>query len=82
VEGKSLQIAPTYLQNMSDGQIAELELVIDQYPFLVAAKGSNGDLLAMYYFLSRNPSLIERYAEQVTRGSVQAESRKRRKRED
>jgi len=51
---------------MTDDEIAELDPVTYQYPFLTCAAYENSDLLTVYAFLSRNPSLVERYIEQTT----------------
>jgi len=50
---------------MTDDEIAELDPVTNQYPFLTCAACENSDLSTVYALLSRNPSLVERYIEQT-----------------
>jgi len=57
---------PPIFSMMTDDEIAELDPVTYQYPFLTCAAYENSDLLTVYAFLSRNPSLVERYIEQTT----------------
>jgi hypothetical protein len=52
---------------LSDNEIAEVDPVTKQYPFLTAATVGRGNLLTVYHLLSKNPSLLDRYREQVTR---------------
>eukprot|EP00979_Chaetoceros_neogracilis_P016416 scaffold8007_cov263-Chaetoceros_neogracile.AAC.7 len=52
---------------LSDDEIAEVDPVTKQYPFLTAATVGTGNLLTVYHLLSKNPSLLDRYREQVTR---------------
>jgi hypothetical protein len=52
---------------LSDDEIAEVDPVTKQYPFLTAATAGTGNLLTAYFLLSKNPSLLDRYREQVTR---------------
>jgi len=52
---------------LSDGEIAEVDPVTKQYPFLTAATAGTGNLSTVYFLLSKNPSLLDRYREQVTR---------------
>jgi len=52
---------------LSDDEIAEVDPVTKQYPFLTAATAGTGNLLTVYFLLSKNPSLLDRYREQVTR---------------
>eukprot|EP00979_Chaetoceros_neogracilis_P000812 scaffold173_cov205-Chaetoceros_neogracile.AAC.5 len=52
---------------LSDDEIAEVDPVTKQYPFLTAATVGTGNLLTVYFLLSKNPSLLDRYREQVTR---------------
>jgi hypothetical protein len=52
---------------LSDDEIAEVDPVTKQYPFLTAATTGTGNLSTVYFLLSKNPSLLDRYREQVTR---------------
>jgi hypothetical protein len=69
--------------NLTDDEIAEVDPVTKQYPFLVAATGEASDLSTIFFLLSKNPSLLERYREQVTwqRGE-EARTKKRKRDED
>eukprot|EP00979_Chaetoceros_neogracilis_P016980 scaffold10170_cov277-Chaetoceros_neogracile.AAC.1 len=52
---------------LSDDEIAEVDPVTKQYPFLIAATAGTGNLSTVYHLLSKNPSLLDCYREQVTR---------------
>jgi len=56
-----------FFLTLTDDEIAEVDPVTKQYPFLTAATASTGNLSTVYFLLSKNPSLLERYREQVTR---------------
>jgi hypothetical protein len=56
-----------FFLTLSDDEIAEVDPVTKQYPFLTAATAGTGNLLTVYFLLSKNPSLLDRYREQVTR---------------
>ena len=66
---------------MTDDEIAEVDPVTKQYPFLLAANDEASDLTTIYFLLSKNPSLLERYREQVTQQLVEEASPTKRKRE-
>jgi len=51
---------------MTDDEIAELDPVTNQYPFLTCAACETSDLSTIYFLLSKNPSLLEKYIEQTT----------------
>jgi len=71
-----------FFLRLSDDEIAEADPVTKQYPFLTAASGASGDLLTTYFLLSKNPSLLERYTEEVTqeaRAEQEARVRKRKR---
>ena len=65
---------------MTDDEIAELDPVTNQYPFLTCAACENSDLSTVYTLLSRNPSLVERYIEQTTHQFAEEARTERRKR--
>jgi hypothetical protein len=56
-----------FFLTMTDDEIAEVDPVTKQYPFLTAATVGTGDLSTVYFLLSKNPSLLDRYREQVGR---------------
>eukprot|EP00979_Chaetoceros_neogracilis_P017005 scaffold10171_cov446-Chaetoceros_neogracile.AAC.11 len=56
-----------FFLTLSDDEIAEVDPVTKQYPFLTAATTGTGDLSTVYFLLSKNPSLLDRYREQVAR---------------
>jgi hypothetical protein len=56
-----------FFLTLSDDEIAEVDPVTKQYPFLTATTTGTGDLSSVYFLLSKNPSLLDRYREQVTR---------------
>ena len=47
-----------FFVKMTDDEIAEVDPVTMQYPFLVAANGETSDLSTIYFLLSKNPSLL------------------------
>eukprot|EP00979_Chaetoceros_neogracilis_P016951 scaffold10164_cov259-Chaetoceros_neogracile.AAC.4 len=49
---------------LTDDEIAEVDPVTKQYPFLTATTTGTGDLSSVYFLLSKNPSLLDRYREQ------------------
>jgi hypothetical protein len=68
--------------NMTDDEIAAVDPMTGQYPFLTMATTAC-DVQSIFYLLRRNPSLIESYRVRVTRRLAEAEiERKRRKREE
>jgi len=72
-----------FFMNLTDDEIAEVDPVTKQYPFLVVANGEASDLSTIFYLLSKNPSLLERYREQVTRPEGgEARTTKKRKRDN
>jgi len=56
---------------MTDDEIAELDPITNQYPFLTCASREISDLLTVYVLLSRNPSLLEKYIEQISISKVE-----------
>ena len=56
-----------FFLKLSDDEIEEADPVTKQYPFLTAATAGTGTLSTVYFLLSKNPSLLDRYREQVTR---------------
>ena len=77
---KTLSNDGMFFVKMTDDEIAEVDPVTKQYPFLVAANGETSDLSTIYFLLSKNPSLLERYREQVTGQLVEEVRTKKRKR--
>jgi hypothetical protein len=74
-----------FFLRLTDDEIAEIDPVTKQYPFLTAATVSKGDLSTTLFLLSKNPSLLERYREQVTQDRLQEQGKTRtlkRKRDD
>ena len=71
-----------FFVRMTDDEIAEVDPVTKQYPFVTAANanGERSDLSTIYFLLSKNPSLLERYREQVTCQLVEVARTKKRKR--
>ena len=68
---------------MADDEIAELDPVTKQYPFLTCAACESSDLSTIYALLSRNPSLLDKYMEQTTdEFAEEARSRKRKRDSD
>ena len=65
---------------MTDDEIAEVDRVTKQYPFVTAANGERSDLSTIYFLSSKNPSLLQRYKEQVTCQFVEEARTKKRKR--
>lgn len=69
--------------NMTDDEIAELDPVTNQYPFLMYATCETSDLSTIYFLLSKNPSLLEKYREQTTdEFAEEARSRNRKRDSD
>jgi hypothetical protein len=56
-----------FFLTLTDDEIAEVDPVTKQYPFLTAASVGTGNLSTVYFLLSKNPSLLDCYREQVTR---------------
>ena len=52
---------------MTDHEIAKVDPVTEQHPFLLVANGEAIDFTRIHSLLSKNPSLLERYIEQITR---------------
>jgi len=71
-----------FFVRMTDDEIAEVDPVTKQYPFVTAANanGERSDLSTIYFLLLKNPSLLERYREQVTCQLVEEARTKKRKR--
>ena len=70
---------------LTDDEIAELDPITNQYPFLTCAACENSDLSTVYALLSRNPSLIERYIERTAHQfaeEARTETRKRKRESD
>jgi len=63
---KTLKNDSMFIGRMRDNEIAELDPVTKQYPFLTCATHKSSDLSTTYVLLSRNPSLLEKYIEQTT----------------
>jgi len=65
---------------MKDDEIAELDPVTNQYPFLTCTSREASDLSTIFVLLSKNPPLLEKYIEQTTdEFAEEARSRKRKK---
>jgi hypothetical protein len=82
---KTIENDGFFFLRLTDDEIAEIDPVTKQYPFLTAATVSNGDLSTTLFLLSKNPSLLERYREQVTQDRLQEQGEMRtlkRKRDD
>ena len=71
-----------FFMKLTDDEIAEVDPVTKQYPFLVVATGAASDLSTIFYLLSKNPSLLERYREQVTLQNGEEARTKKRKRDN
>jgi len=62
---KTLKNDSVFFGMMTDNaEIAELDPVTKQYPFLTCAACESSDLSTIYALLSRNPSLLEKYIHQ------------------
>eukprot|EP00979_Chaetoceros_neogracilis_P013203 scaffold3725_cov203-Chaetoceros_neogracile.AAC.2 len=82
---KTIENDGFFFLRLTDDEIAEIDPVTKQYPFLTAATVSKGDLSTTLFLLSKNPSLLERYREQVTQDRLQEQGKTRtpkRKRDD
>jgi hypothetical protein len=82
---KNIENDGFFFLRLTDDEIAEIDPVTKQYPFLTAATVSKGDLSTTLFLLSKNPSLLERYREQVTQDRLQEQGKTRtpkRKRDD
>ena len=55
-----------FFMRMKDDEIAELDPVTNQYPFLTCASREISDLSTIFVLLSENQSLLEKYIEQTT----------------
>jgi len=64
--------------NMTDDEIAAVDPLTGQYPFLTMAATAS-DVQSIFYLLRRNPSLIESYRVRVTRHLAEAEIERRRR---
>jgi hypothetical protein len=64
---KTIENDAFFFLTLTDDEIAEVDPVTKQYPFLTATTTGTGDLSSVYFLLSKNPSLLDRYREQVTR---------------
>jgi len=82
-EGKKSFASDAYFfLRLSDDEIAEVDPVTKQYPFLTAATGQwGGNLSTTYFLLSKNPSLLERYREEATQQAMEEQEAEMRKRE-
>ena len=79
--GKTLVDDGLFFLRLSDDEIAEADPVTKQYPFLTVASEESGDLSTIYFLLSKNPSLLERYKEEATQQALEEhEARMTRKR--
>ena len=78
---KTLKNDPMFYVKMRDDEIADLDPVTSQYPFLTCATGESSDLSAVYALLSRNPSLLEKYIEQTTDDFAEKKRSQKRKRD-
>ena len=67
VRTKTLENDGMFLGKLTDDEIAEVDPVTRQYPFLMAATGESADLSTVYFLLSKNPSLLERYRASTSR---------------
>ena len=65
-----------FIGKMRNDEIAELDPVTKQYPFLTCATHDTSDLSTIYVLLSRNPSLLEKYIEQTTDEFAEEASKK------
>jgi len=75
---KTLQNDGLFFGMMTDDEIAGLDPVTKQYPFLTCASRESSDLSTIYVLLSRNPSSLDKYMEQTTdEFAEEARSRKR-----
>ena len=63
---KTLKNDTMFFGKMTDDEIAELDPVTKQYPFLTCAACESSDLSTIYALMLRNPSLLEKYIEQTT----------------
>jgi hypothetical protein len=82
---KTIENDGFFFLRLTDDEIAEIDPVTKQYPFLTAATVSKGDLSTTLFLLSKNPSLLERYREQVTQDRLQEQGETgtlKRKRDD
>jgi len=71
-----------FFTRMKDDEIAELDPVTNQYPFLTCASRETGDLSTIFVLLSKNPSLLEKYIEQTTDEFAEDEARSRKRKRD
>jgi len=78
---KTFQNDSMFIGKMTDDEIAELDPVTKQYPFLTCAACDSCDLSTIYVLLSRNPSLLEKYTEQTTDDFAEEVRRRKRKRD-
>ena len=80
---KTVKSDTMFFGKMTDDEIAELDPVTKQYPFLTCASCETNDLSTIYFLLSKNPSLLEKYIEQTTdEFAEEARSRKRKRDSD
>jgi len=80
---KSMKNDSMFIGKMTDDEIAELDPVKNQCPFLTCATHESSDLSTIYVLLSKNPSLLEKYIEQTTDEFAEhARSRKRKRDSD
>jgi hypothetical protein len=78
---KTLKNDSMFIGRMRDNEIAELDPVTKQYPFLTCATHKSSDLSTIYVLLSRNPSLLEKYIEQTTDEFAEEVMSRKRKRD-
>jgi len=69
---------------MKDDEIAEVDPVTNQYPFLTCGEAcDSSDLSTIFVLLSKNPALLEKYyMEQTTDEFAEEARRRKRKREN
>ena len=80
---KTFKSDTMFFGKMTDDEIAELDPITKQYPFLTCAACETSDLFTIYFLLSKNPSLLEKYIEQTTdEFAEEARSRKRKRDSD
>jgi len=70
-----------FFTRMTDVEIAELDPVTMQYPFLTCASREASDVSTIFFLLSRNPSLLEKTIEQTTDEFAEEERSRKRNRD-
>jgi cytochrome c553 len=79
---KTFKNDSVFIGKMTNDEIAELDPVTNQYPFLTCAACHSSDLSTIYVLLSRNPSLLEKYIEQTTDEFAEEARQRKRKRDN